>query len=93
MWLKIIAAPSFLFTVDGFAGKFFPLRCGGKGFEVLERPTVPRSRRGPNDSAKIDDSLFVDLILVKQIGVIAEITQEPIQLPERSFGAVQSTRE
>jgi hypothetical protein len=49
--------------------------------------------RGPNDSAELEESFFIDLILAEQIGVISEITQEPIQLPEGSLGAVQPTGE
>ena len=92
MWLKIITAPKLSFSADGFARKLFPLRFGSKGFEVLERPTVQSDMGCPDDSAELWQSLLINLILVEQVGVIAEITQEPIQLPEGSFGAVEPAR-
>jgi hypothetical protein len=49
--------------------------------------------RCPNDSAKLEQSFFIHLVLAEQIGVIAEIAQKPIELPEGSFGAIQPTRE
>jgi hypothetical protein len=49
--------------------------------------------RGPNDSPEVQEGFLIHLVPVEQIGVIAEIAQEPIQLPERSFGAIQPTRE
>ena len=47
----------------------------------------------PDHAAEIDQGLFVHLILGEQFRVIAEIAQEPIQLPESSFGAIEPTRE
>ena len=49
--------------------------------------------RCPNDSAKIEQGFLIHLISAEQFGVIAEIPEEPIELPERSFGAVQPARE
>src|ERR1700719_1395237 len=43
----------------------------------------------PNDSAKFEQSFIVDLILSEQFRVVSEIAQKPIQLPKRSFGAVE----
>ena len=92
MWLKIIAAPQPVLPADGFAGKLFPLHRRGKGFEVLEGSSVQSDMGCPNDSAKLQQSFLINLILVEQVGVITEITQEPIQLPEGSFGAIEPAR-
>ena len=92
MWLKIITAPEFYFSADGFAGKLLPLRLRSKGFEVLERSTIQRDIGGPDDSAQFQQSLLINLILVEQVGVVAKITQEPIQFPEGSFSAVEPAR-
>ena len=89
MWLKIIAVPQPVLPADGFARKLFPLRRRCKGFEVLKGSAVQRDIGSPNDSAELEQSLLINLILVEQVGVIAEITEEPIQLPEGSFGAVE----
>jgi hypothetical protein len=45
----------------------------------------------PHDAAELDESPLIDLILVEQVGVVAKITQEPIQFPEGSFGAIEPT--
>jgi hypothetical protein len=49
--------------------------------------------RCPKHPAEVQEGLLIHLVSVEQIGVIAEITQEPIQLPEGSFSAVQPPRE
>ena len=91
MWLKIIAVPLPVLPADGFARKLFPLRRRSKGFEVLKGSTVQRDVGCPNDSAELEQSLLINLILVEQVGVIAKITQEPIQFPQGSFGAIEPT--
>jgi hypothetical protein len=47
--------------------------------------------RGPNDSAEIEESLFVDAVISKELGVVAKITEKPVEFPESSFRAVQPT--
>src|ERR1700690_1984680 len=49
--------------------------------------------RDPNHTAKVQQGFFIHLILAEQVGVIAEITEKPVQFPERSFGAIQPTGE
>jgi hypothetical protein len=70
-----------------------PIRLRGKGFEVLIAASVECRIRGPNNSAEIEESLFVDAVIFKELRVVAKITEKPVELPESSFRAVQSTRE
>ena len=45
------------------------------------------------DTAKVYQGLFIDLILSEEFLVIAKIPQEPIELPEGPFGAVEPAGE
>jgi hypothetical protein len=47
----------------------------------------------PNNPTETEESLLIDLVPVEQFGVIAKISQKPIQLPKGTLGAVQATRE
>ena len=42
-----------------------------------------------NDSAKVYERPFIDLILIKQVSVIAEISKKPMEPPQGPFGAIQ----
>jgi hypothetical protein len=57
----------------------------------LVEVTVEVGERRPNNSSKIQECFFVDLISAKEFGVIAEISEEPGELPKRSFRAVESS--
>src|SRR5208282_6428849 len=46
-----------------------------------------------NDAAEVDEGLFVDLVLIQQFWVVAEVPQEPVELPKRPLGRVQPARE
>ena len=67
--------------------------CRRKSFEVLEGPAVQGDMSCPNDPTKVEQGLFIHLIPTEEFGVVAEIAQEPIQLPERSFGAIEPAGE
>ena len=54
--------------------------------------TVEVGERRPNDSPKIQECFFVDLIPAEEFGVVAEISEEPGELPKRTFRAVESSR-
>jgi hypothetical protein len=47
----------------------------------------------PNNPTEIEEGLLINLVPVQQFGVVTEISQEPIQLPKSTFGAVQASRE
>jgi hypothetical protein len=47
----------------------------------------------PNNPAEIQESLLIDLVPLEQFGVIAKISQKPIELPKGTLGAVQASRE
>jgi hypothetical protein len=70
-----------------------PVRLGGKGLEVLIGTPVEGRTRGPDDSAKIRESFFIDLVIFEELGVVTKISKKPVEFPESSFGAVQPARE
>src|SRR5271157_1322076 len=74
---------------DGFKGKFLPFSGRSEGFEVLEGAAVQGDMRGSEDSPKVQESLFLHFIAAEEVPVVAKISQEPIELPESSFGTVQ----
>jgi hypothetical protein len=59
----------------------------------LVGPTVLVGIGSPNNPAEIEESLLINLVPVEQFGVVTKISQEPIQLPKSTFGAVQASRE
>ena len=46
-----------------------------------------------SDSAKPEQRLLVDFVPSHQIGVVAEVRQEPVELPKCLWGAVEPTSE
>jgi hypothetical protein len=50
-------------------------------------------RRRANDAAKVQEGLFVHLVAAKEFIIIAKVPQEPTELPERSFTAVEPSGE
>ena len=75
------------------AGKCLPFRCRGKRIEVLVRMSVEAGKAGADDTPKIQECLFIDLVPGKQFGVVAKVPKEPTELPKRAFGAVEAPRE
>ena len=73
--------------------EFLPFRFWGKGFKVLECVTIQGYVGGPDDAAEVDQGLFIYLILGEQFHVIAEVAQEPVELPEGAFGALEPAGE
>jgi hypothetical protein len=55
--------------------------------------TVEVRKAGPDDSAKITQSLFVDLVEAEQFRVVAKIAKKPGEFPKGTLGAVQASRE
>src|SRR5579872_7317779 len=47
--------------------------------------------RDPNDAAKVFQRLFVNFIPTEQVGVVTEVTEEPMQFPKGSSAGVQAT--
>jgi hypothetical protein len=45
--------------------------------------------RRANDSAKVYERSFIDLISIEQVRVIAKISKEPMEPPQGPFGAIQ----
>ena len=55
--------------------------------------SVEAGETRPDDTAKIQERLFIDLIASEQFGVIAKVVKEPAEFPERTVGAVEPARE
>jgi hypothetical protein len=45
--------------------------------------------RGTNDPAKVQEGFFIDLIAMEQVGIVAKVSEEPMELPQGSLGAIQ----
>ena len=76
--------------------------CDGQGFPFIGRrkaaqieigATIQDRSRDADDSAKPHELLFIDFIPTQQIGVIAEIPQEPAEFPKGSRGAIEPAGE
>jgi hypothetical protein len=55
----------------------------------LVRASVQCCIRGPDDPAKIAERFFIDLVILKELRVIAKISKKGVKFPESSLGAVQ----
>ena len=49
--------------------------------------------RGTNNAAKVCESFFIHLIAVKQVGIVAKVSEKPMELPKDSLAAIQSAEE
>ena len=45
-----------------------------------------------DDTAEPDEAFFVDLIPAEQLGVVTEVTQKPVEFPQRSGRAIEAAR-
>jgi len=55
--------------------------------------SVEAGKTGSDDTAKIQERLFIDLISGKELCVVAKVVEEPTEFPERPLGAVEATGE
>jgi hypothetical protein len=55
--------------------------------------TVQVSVTGPDDSPKVHECFFIDLIPVEEFGIVAKIPEEPGELPKRALRAIKTPRE
>jgi len=78
---------------QGTAIESLPIRLRSKRFEVLIAAAVQGRIRGPNDSAEIEESLFVDAVIFEELRVIAKISEKPVKPPKSLFCAVQPARD
>jgi hypothetical protein len=73
--------------------EFFPISSWSESIEIQEGMTVQYGVRDTNNALQTEQSFFVDFISAQQISVVAKISQEPAQPPERFGRAVDSPRE
>src|SRR5437588_3705694 len=70
----------------------FPVCFRGKRFEVLIRASVQGRVGGANDSTEMQEGLFIDAVILEKLRVVTEISEKPVEFPERPLRAVQPTR-
>src|SRR5713101_4129723 len=76
-------------VLDCSARELFPLRRRGESLKVKKGPVMQGRVGNANDSTEIEESLLIDLVLTEQVGVVAKISEEPVELPQRPFCAIQ----
>jgi len=54
---------------------------------------VEAGETGPDDTAKIQEGLFVDLVPSEQFGVIAKVVEKPAEFPQCALGAIEAPGE
>ena len=62
-----------------------------KAVEIEQRSAVYDGVADLDDAAKADQVLVVDLIVTQQLGVVAEVAQKPVELPQRFRRAVETS--
>jgi hypothetical protein len=64
----------------------------GKAVQIKQRGAIYDGVADLDDAAQTEQTFLIDFIAADEFGVIAEVAQEPIELPQ-SFGcAVEATR-
>src|SRR5689334_7545450 len=70
-----------------------PICLGGKGFKVLIGAAVQGRVGGPQDSAEIEESLFIDPVILEELSVVPKIAEKPVEPPESSVRTVHAAGE
>src|ERR1044071_2265790 len=70
--------------------ELIPLAGGCEGVEVQIGAAIHGGVGDLDDSGEPDDPFFVQFIAAEHLGVVAEIAQEPGELPQRPVGAVEA---
>jgi hypothetical protein len=73
--------------------EFFPLAGSGKTIKVEQGSAVHDNVADLDHASQTNQVLVVDLVLPEQLGVVPEIAQKPVELPQRSGCAVEASGE
>src|ERR1017187_2303618 len=73
-------------------GEFFPAVGGGKTVEPQQRRTVEDDVTDLDHALKPYEFPLVHFISSEQLGVVAKVSQEPVQLPQSFVAAIESAR-
>src|SRR5579864_4083857 len=73
--------------------KLLPVRFRSEAFEVRIGVSVERDMGDSNNAAKSSQRLFIDLVPTKQVRVVTEVAQEPMQFPKGSGAGVHAAAE
>jgi hypothetical protein len=76
---------------QGSAIEQLPIRLRRKGFEVQIAASIQGRTGRSDDAAEIAQSFFIDLIVLQELRIVAEVPEKPIEFPQGPFGAVDST--
>src|ERR1700730_15404244 len=74
-------------------GEFVPFTGRGKPAEIEKAAAVQGRVGDPYDTSQAEQSFLIDFVSAHQIGVVAEIPQEPTEFPKRFGSAVETTGE
>ena len=72
--------------------KLLPAICRGKTVESEQRSAVKDDVAGLDHALQADELSFVDLVPYEQFGVVPELAQEPVQLPQGFRVAIDPAR-
>jgi hypothetical protein len=67
-----------------------PLSCRCEAVEIEQRSAIHDPVADLDDTAESDEAFFVDFIPAEQLGVVTEVTEEPVEFPERSGRAIEA---
>src|SRR6266566_4137286 len=88
-----MSASLFVAFSQGRTIESFPICFRGERFEVLIGTSVQGRIRRPNDSAEMEERLFIDAVILEELHVVSKVAEKPVESPERSLRAVQTTGE
>src|SRR6267154_2116496 len=82
-----------LLGAGSWYGEFFPFSGWGKPPKIEKAAAVQGGVGNPHDSSQAEQSLFIDFVPAHQVGVVAEIAEEPAEFPKCFGGAVETSSE
>src|SRR6516165_3872654 len=71
-------------------GDGFPFTRRRKAIEALVGTAPETGSAGADDTAKLKQRSFIDLVAAQEFGIVAKVAQEPVQAPESAFTAVDT---
>jgi len=69
---------------DQSCGEFLPVGSGSEPFEVEKAATAEHGVGDADNSAQPPQGLLIDLVPAEQVGVVAEVSEEPAEFPQGS---------
>src|SRR6516164_3391969 len=79
-------------TFASILGDEFPFRGRCKCIQIKVYATREWFAAGTQNTRQAQENPLIHFVASEQIGVVAEIAQEPVQFPERFLGAIEPAR-